>query len=182
MDDAPDADSSRGQDVPRSQATQIGWRERWPALAAAVSDVPPEGSGVYFLERSDAIVYVGSSTYPSKRVYLGHERCQGKDFAAVWFLPVDEGELIATERHWIRTLTPVHNKAWNPSPDPAFPGWGQDPNAEGHAVNFRVTDDRVWDALQAFLSAQRVPPRMTQVMLCSLKEFLRAEGFYPPKG
>src|SRR5687767_4003222 len=42
-------------------AGEVTWRDRWPDLAASISDLPSEGPAVYFLIRDDQIVYVGSS-------------------------------------------------------------------------------------------------------------------------
>jgi hypothetical protein len=95
-------------------------------LSASTSDNPPEGCGLYFLIRDGAVVYIGSSEYPSKRAWA-HSQDRSKVFDAVVFLAVPDDQLLETEKHWIRTLCPVHNKAHNPRPDPDSVGWGGDP-------------------------------------------------------
>jgi hypothetical protein len=86
-----------------------------------VSDLPPAGPGLYFLVKDETVIYIGSSDYPSRRVWT-HAHTKGKDFDAEVYLSVPEGDdLLAAERHWIRTLCPRHH---NPRPDPAHPGWG----------------------------------------------------------
>jgi hypothetical protein len=38
-------------------------------------------------------------------------------------------DLLAAERHWIRTCCPRHNKVHNPSPDHSAEAWGTSPGA-----------------------------------------------------
>jgi hypothetical protein len=89
-----------------------------------VSDLPPDGPGLYFLVKDEQVIYVGSSDHPSKRVW-SHSGCKHKAFDYEVYLAISIGDdLLAAERHWIRTLCPRHNKTHNPRPDPAHPGWG----------------------------------------------------------
>jgi hypothetical protein len=125
-------------------------------------------------------VYVGSSEYPSRRVFF-HERCKGKNFDAVWFLAVPEDERLSVERHWIRVLCPCHNKVHNPRPDPASPGWGQDPNDESFRASFRITDPGLWAGLQELIGEQEYPTTITDVMVIALREHLKRKGKYHPR-
>jgi hypothetical protein len=52
--------------------------------------------------------------------------------------------------------------------------------SQSRQVAFRLPPD-LWQALDAFLAAQRIPPTQTDTMIVSLQEFLQREGFYPPK-
>jgi hypothetical protein len=62
---------------------------------------------------------------------------------------------------------------------PAGDGGGGKPRP-GFAVFARVKAD-IGDALQAFIDAQRFPPTLANVVETALVEFLKREGFYPPK-
>jgi hypothetical protein len=48
-----------------------------------------------------------------------------RKFDVALFLPTPAGELVETERHWIRALCPIHNKRDNPRPDPTAISWGE---------------------------------------------------------
>lgn len=69
------------------------------------------------------IVYVGSSDYPSCRVF-GHNNCPKKKFDQALYLAVSEDDLLRTEAFWIRTLKPQHNIAHNPQGHLVPEGWG----------------------------------------------------------
>lgn len=101
-----------------------------------------------------------------------HERCKGKTFDAVWFLACDEAEREATERHWIRTLCPVHNKQWNPRPNPEYPGWGKDPDAESKPC---ITLPAEYLAALRDIKAARGFP-LTVLGQTALELFFRAAG------
>lgn len=91
-----------------------------------MSETPPPGAGVYFLIRSGTIVYIGSSRWPSKRVW-SHARCRKtrKVFDQAVYLPVgDPMQLLPTERSLIACIRPVYNQAANPNPSPWAGGWG----------------------------------------------------------
>jgi hypothetical protein len=49
------------------------------------------------------------------------------------------------------------------------------------AVLFVRLDDATRAAIQAFIRAQTVPPDRSSVARQALHEFLRAQGFWPPK-
>jgi hypothetical protein len=74
-------------------------------------------------------VYIGQSDWPSRRVW-SHVQGGKKDFDYEVYLPVpDPADLLESEKHWIRTVCPCHNKSHNPSPDPDAAGWGADPGS-----------------------------------------------------
>ncbi len=134
-----------------------------------LTENPPEGCGLYFLIRDDAIVYVGSSDYPSKRVWT-HRQCRKKDFDHVLYLGVGDNEaLVSTEKHWIAKLCPVHNKQFNPKQSIEHDGWG-DSLTEGLVVTFRLTGDLRLE-FERFLNRQRVAPPKSEVIAAALREF-----------
>lgn len=89
------------------------WRDRWPSLAASVSEAPPDGCGVYFLVQDGQIVYVGSSVYPSRRVW-SHTYDPTKKFSESFFLAVEQSRMLDAERYWIVTIKPIYNRQHNP--------------------------------------------------------------------
>ena len=145
-------------------------------MAASVTTHPPEASGLYFLIRDDQIVYVGSSEHPSRRCY-GHERCAGKEFDGVVFLAVDEAERIEAEKHWIRTLSPVHNKAWNPRPSPDHPGWGADPDFESRTRPVRIPESM---ACRLDLLCRRNETTLTKEVKTAVRLYLESKQLWPP--
>lgn len=172
-------DGSRVHGELAGSSCQTAWKERWPSLAASVSDCPPEGCGLYFLIRDGDIVYIGSSTYPSKRVWV-HQHGPEKNFTEFVFLAVEEERLIETERHWIGTICPVHNKQYNPRRDDRFPGWGKfDPTEVSCTITF-TCDPIMAMAFEQFQKRQRVPPARHKIITTALREFLEREGYFPP--
>jgi len=152
-------------------------------LAASVTALPPDGPGVYFLIRDGQIVYVGSSVWPSRRVW-SHAHCPGKNFAESVFLAVPDDQLVEAERHWIRTLRPVHNKAHNPSPDPASAGWGpHDPSTEP----VRITTDmggmirEMVARRKGYSLADYIADRLEPIVFAEYAEFLKNRPTLPSK-
>ena len=63
-------------------------------------------------------------------------------------------------------------------PEPA--GEKKKPNRTGTPINVWVSDD-LFNALDAFMAAQRVRPKLTDTVELALQEFLTREKFWPPK-
>lgn len=77
------------------------------AIVARSVRVDDSMSGVYFLVKAGAVVYVGQSTNMFRRVEA--HRLQGKDFDRVTFLPAKEEVLRELEMYYIHTLRPAQN-------------------------------------------------------------------------
>ena len=77
-----------------------------PKLRWAVLTDPT--SCVYFLVKSNVVVYVGQTTELTGRL-ISHHR-DGKDFDHAFWLPVPRSELDAVEGAFIRQLRPLLNK------------------------------------------------------------------------
>lgn len=87
-----------------------------------MSELPPDGPGLYFLIADETIIYVGSSLWPSRRVW-SHVHA-GKEFDCEVYLAVEDADLIRLERLYIGLLTPRHNRAGNPVPSLWAAAWG----------------------------------------------------------
>lgn len=66
-------------------------------------------SGIYFLWRGDAVVYVGQTRNVIKRV-IEHMAERAKVFDGVSFAPCPPRELAKTERFFIEALLPAYNR------------------------------------------------------------------------
>lgn len=76
--------------------------------AIPIADFAHAASGIYFLWKTDRIVYVGQSRNGLARI-LTHLAEGVKDFDALSFLRCPVGKLDEVERHYIRALLPIYN-------------------------------------------------------------------------
>lgn len=67
-----------------------------------------------------------------------------------------------------------------PRPGKEKPGGDKKPQRTGRPINVWVPL-ALHAALERFISAQRVSPKITDVVELALQEFLQREGHWPPK-
>jgi hypothetical protein len=89
-------------------ANEDSMRLRLLDASAEIADMRPV-SGIYFLIRGDAIVYVGQSVDIISRL-AAHNADPSKDFNRFAYVPCQRQDLNAVEEFFIKLFQPEHNR------------------------------------------------------------------------
>ena len=92
--------------VPDKAALDLPHKIR--GLAGHVANANFGFSGIYFLCRGDAVVYVGQSGNPGARI---EQHTSDKEFDVAYVLPIPPPALNEVERAFIRIIQPKYNNA-----------------------------------------------------------------------